>query len=125
MKRSVLAALFVLGTTSAGWAAAPTPEAELQPQYEQIDSFHFFGRLDNWRAIDRNTLIVWATPSRPYLVELSRGSPDLRFAQVIGLTSTIGTVHAKLDSVVVRGWDYPIKAIYKMSRDQARDLRLG
>ncbi|HEX9877140.1 MAG TPA: DUF6491 family protein [Gammaproteobacteria bacterium] len=123
MKRSVLAALLVLGTASASWATSSAPGAGLQPAYEQIDSFHFYGRLDNWRAIDRNTLIVWTTPSRPYLVELMRGSPDLRFAQVIGLTSTIGNVHAKLDSVLVRGSEYPIKAIYRLNREQARELR--
>jgi hypothetical protein len=113
----------VLGTASASWATSSAPGAGLQPGYEQIDSFHFFGRLDNWRAIDRDTLIVWTTPSRPYLVELMRGSPDLRFAQVIGITSTIGRVNAKLDSVVVRGSDYPIRAIYRLDREQARELR--
>jgi hypothetical protein len=122
MKRPVLAALLVLGTASASWATG-SASVGLQPAYEQIDGFHFYGRLDNWRAIDRDTLIVWTTPSKPYLVELMRGSPDLRFAQVIGLTSTIGRVNAKLDSVLVRGSDYPIKAIYRLNREQAQELR--
>jgi hypothetical protein len=94
-------------------------------QFEQVQGFHHFGGLDDWHAIDRDTLIVWITPFEPYLVELSRASSDLRFAEAIGVTSTFGDVRAKLDSVVVRGRDYPIKAIYKLSRDDARELRLG
>ena len=121
MKRLTLTVLALLGAVSALWTAGSAQAASLQQPYEPIDSFHFFGRLDNWRAIDRDTLIVWATPARPYLVELTRGSPDLRFAETIGVTSTIGRVHAQLDSIVVRGWDYPIEAIYRLSREQAHE----
>ena len=102
--------------SSLSWAA----ESE-SAGYEPVDRIHHFGRFDSWRVVDRDTLIVWTTPSRPYLIELKRGSPDLRFAQVISVTSTIGATYAKLDSIRVRGFDYPIEAIYKLSRDEARN----
>lgn len=115
MRYLALAVLMALGAASTGWAGATDAAG-----YEQVDRIKHFGRFDNWRVVDRDTVIVWTTPSRAYLIELTRGSPDLRFARIIGVTSTIGTTYAKLDSVRVRGYDYPIKAIYKLSRDEAR-----
>lgn len=120
MRYTALTALLALGAASPGWTAGTTPASTDPSSYEQVDRFNHFGRLDNWRVVDRDTLIVWATPARAYLIELTRGSPDLRFAQAVGVTSTIGTTYAKLDSVLVRGSDYPIKAIYKLSRAEAR-----
>lgn len=120
MKRTALIALAALGASSLGWAAGTAPTQSDPASFEQVDSFRHFGRLDSWQVVDRDTLIVWTTPSRPYLIELMRGSPDLRFSQVIGITSTTGAVYTKLDSILVRGLAYPIKAIYKMSREEAR-----
>lgn len=120
MNYAALTALVVLGAPSLAWAASADPSDSDSAAYEQVDRFHHFDRFDSWRVVDRNTLIVWTTPARAYLIELMRGSPDLRFAEVIGITSTIGTSYAKLDSVHVRGFDYPIKAIYKLSREDAR-----
>ncbi len=82
MRFAAVAALVALGASSLSWAA----ESE-SAGYESVDRIHHFGRFDSWRVVDRDTLIVWTTPSRPYLIELKRGSPDLRFAQVIGVTT--------------------------------------
>lgn len=123
MKRILLVGLLALAFSPASWAVTQDTDASQIPAYEQISDFHFYGRLDSWRPVDRDTLIVWATPFKPYLVELSRGSPDLRYAEVIGVTSTVGKVYAKFDSVLVGGVDYPIKAIYKLTRSQARSMR--
>ena len=97
------------------------PETELYEAPEQIDSFHFFGRFDSWRAVDRDTLIVWTTAFKPYLIELRRPSPELRFAHVIAISSTVGMVHSRLDNVYVDGWPYRIKAIYRLTAEQARN----
>ena len=88
---------------------------------EAVRDFHFFGHLDSWRPIDRDTLIVWTTPFRPYLIELQRPALGLKFAHAIGVTSTNGTVYAKLDAVKVRGLRYPIKSIYRLSKEQAKN----
>lgn len=103
---------------SVGQAHSPTTAVQVMP--EAVDEFHFFGRLDSWRAVDRNTLIVWTTPFKPYLIELQRPATGLRFAEVIGLTSTAGTVYARLDNVRVDGFRYPIRSIYRLTKEQAR-----
>lgn len=123
MRSILFVGLAALATSPIAWATANTQAADETSAYEQVSDFHYFGRLDGWRPVDGDTLILWATPFRPYLVELSRKSPDLRFAEVIGVTSTVNRVYAKLDSVLVGGLDYPIAAIYKLTRDEARNLR--
>ena len=110
-------------TLASGVSQARTaaPEAEAVPPPEAVEKFHFFGRLDGWRAVDRNTLIVWTTPFKPYLIELKRPAMGLRFAEVIGLTSTAGTVYAGLDNVRVDGFRYSIRSIYRLTKEQARN----
>ena len=121
-------AVAALLASSITLANTDKPQDEVQPVelsigLEPVDSFNFFGRLDNWRAVDRDTLIVWATPFRPYLIELRRPSSDLRFAHVIGISSTVGRVHSRLDEVYVRGWPHQIKAIYRLTPEQARNWK--
>ena len=120
-----IASLLLGGATLASAEAVNTeiPKVELYEAPEQIDSFHFFGRFDSWRAVDRDTLIVWTTAFRPYLIELRRPSPQLRFAHVIGITSTVGTVHSRVDNVYIDGWPYQIKAIYRLTPQQARNWK--
>jgi hypothetical protein len=86
---------------------------------EQVDSIPALTRLHSWNVIDEDTLIVWASPSKPYLVELFRPSRELKFAWSIGVTSFGSRIHAKFDSVEVEGFSYPIREIYKLSRDDA------
>lgn len=116
----ILAGLVLASSTSQAHTSEPVvvpPTAQL----EAVDKFHFFGRLDGWRAVDRNTLIVWTTPFKPYLIELRRPASGLRFAEYIGVTSTAGTVHAGLDNIRVDGFRYPIKSIHPLTKQQARD----
>jgi hypothetical protein len=106
--------------------ARPASEAvqasEIQPAYEQVDSFSMLARPHSWQAVDEDTVIVWATAFRPYLVELAFPSHELRFAHVIGVTSMGSRVYAKFDAVKVDGFRYPIDTIYKMTREEARNL---
>lgn len=92
-------------------------------QFESVDKFHFFGRLNGWRAVDKNSLIVWTTPFKPYLIELRRPAWGLNFAHAIGLSSVGGTVHAKLDTVYVDGFRYPIKSIHKLTKEDAKRFK--
>lgn len=118
----LLAGLIILGLAGAAQAAAGSERAA-DGAMEPVDGIWIAHRLDGWRPIDRDTLIIWATPFRPYLVELSRPSNGLRFAEAIGVTSTAGTVYAKFDSVIVDGFRYPIRAIYSIDRDTAREMK--
>lgn len=122
IKTRIFAALLALGLAGAAQAASGTGHGA-EGTMEPVDSIWIAHRLDGWRPIDRDTLIVWTTPFKPYLVELSRPSYDLRFAQAIGVTSTAGTVYAKFDSVIVDGLRYPIRAIYQIDRETARHMK--
>ena len=73
-------------------------------------------------SIDDDSLILWANAYEPYLVELRFPSHDLRFARAIGVTQFGSQIHARTDSIQVRGFRYPIGRIYKLSRDEARRL---
>lgn len=91
------------------------------PALEQVASFSLLARPHSWLAVDEDTVIVWAAPSRPYLVELAFPSYDLDFAHVIGVTSIGNRVYAKFDSVRIGSFDYPIDSIYKMTREEAKN----
>jgi uncharacterized protein DUF6491 len=93
------------------------------PAYEEVDSFWMHSRPYSWSAIDDDTVIVWASAFDPYLVELAYPSHDLKWVQSIGVTSFGNRVYAKFDSLQVRGFRYPIDSIYKITREEARNLR--
>lgn len=122
MKKTILVALLTMGLASASQAANESGPAA-NPDMRPVDRILSFNRMDGWRPIDNDTLIVWATPFRPYLVELSRPSIDMRYEQTIGVTSTAGTVYAKFDDIIVDGIRYPIRAIYEIDRSTARHMK--
>jgi hypothetical protein len=117
-----LAASLTAGSTASFAAATVTaidPDARV---FEQVDSIPMLTRPHSWQVIDEDTVVVWATPFDPYLVELAHKIPDLRWAHVIGITQFGSRVYAKFDAVKVGGFRYPIDSIYKMTRGEARDL---
>jgi uncharacterized protein DUF6491 len=112
--------------SSASFAAAAAKETEAQAQaFEQVDSIPMLTRPHSWHAVDEDTVVVWATPFDPYLVELAFKSHDLKWAHAIGLTQFGSRVYAKFDAVKVAGFRYPIDSIYKISREEARNLTRG
>jgi hypothetical protein len=115
-----------IASARSGGASARSNEKEIvqidPSEYEQVDSFTMLTRPYSWHPIDDDTVIVWTTAFQPYLVELSFPSHDMKWVQHIGVTSAGARVYAKFDSVQIRGFRYPIEAIYKMSRDEARNL---
>jgi hypothetical protein len=130
MYRSVFRKLAALGamaglTVGSGASFAATGAAAgdaAAPAFEQVDSIPMLRRPHSWQVIDDDTVIVWATPFDPYLVELAFRSHDLKFAQMIGITQFGSRVYAKFDAVKVGGFRYPIESIYKMTREEARSL---
>ena len=126
MKARSALAWIALGVAPAFAAATEEAVKEVPlptgPRYTAVDSIPARSQWDTFRVIDRDTLIVWTSPRRPYLIELSRASPDLRNAQAIGMTSTTFRVRAKLDSVIVRGIDYPIAQIFELDHEDAWDI---
>jgi hypothetical protein len=136
MHKSFIAKLATLGvaaslTLGAGAsfarnAGAADPQGHaVRPAFEQVDSIPMLTRPHSWQVIDDDTVIVWATAFDPYLVELAIKSHDLKFAQVIGITQFGSRVYARFDAVKVGGFRYPIDSIYKMTREEARNLVRG
>jgi hypothetical protein len=114
---------FGVAGVSAAAAKNEAPRATLQaPVGEAVDSFPILSPLHDWQVIDEKTVIVWATPWQPYLVQLKYPSHDLPFVQAIGITSLGDRVYARFDSLKVRGFRYPIDNIYKMTKEEAKEL---
>jgi Family of unknown function (DUF6491) len=119
-----LAASLTVGSAASFGAAARQAGPETQA-FEQVDSIPMLTRPHSWQVIDDDTVIVWATAFDPYLVELAFKSYDLKWAHVIGITQVGSRVYAKFDAVRVGGFRYPIDSIYKMTREEARNLTRG
>jgi hypothetical protein len=114
------------GASFARGANAPvTVQANAVPAFEQVESIPMLTGPHSWQVIDEDTVVVWATAFDPYLLELAFKSHDLKFTQVIGLTQFGSRVYAKFDAVKVGGFRYPIDSIYKMTREEARELVRG
>lgn len=98
--------------------------AQASVDSEQSESIWIgsFGNFNSWHAVSRDELILWASPSRPYLVKIWRPFRSLRFANAIAVTSTAGRV-SKFESVIVNGQRRPIKSIVALTRDEAKALR--
>ena len=123
MKKVIFAAALILSGSFSVLAATSDTQADAYARPQPVDSMRTFGRMHSWRAIDRDTLIIWTSAFRPYLVELARPSHDIRFAEHIGVTGFAGRVHSRFDSVLVRGLRYPIAEIYRISPEYAKTLR--
>lgn len=134
MSRSITGKLATLGAvasltavSAAGFASSASSAAgnAAAPAFEQVDSIPMLTRPHSWQVVDDDTVVVWATAFEPYLVELAFKSYDLKYAEVIGITQVGSRVYAKFDAVKVRGFRYPIDSIYKMTREEARNLVRG
>ena len=68
------------------------------PELEQVYSIDNF-RMDGWEEVDKYTIIVNSRPRESYLFVLSGGLIDLRFAQGLLVTSTLGKVEVGFDTV--------------------------
>lgn len=122
MKKLILVVLLSVGLVGTSQAANETDLAAPADMHA-VNHFWTFGGMDSWRPIGRDSLIIWATPFRPYLIKLARPSFDMPFEQAIGVTSMGGSVYAKFDSVIVDGVRYPIRAIYEIDPKTARHMK--
>lgn len=123
MKRLLFGAVLALGLGPVVYAATESRDVREIPPYEQVRSFSALGGLHDFDVLDDRTLILWTSRSQPYLVELMFPSHDLRFAHAIAVESSTSRIHSKFDSVRVAGLRYPIDGIYKLTRDEAKQLK--
>lgn len=123
MKRLGVGILLALGLGPIALAETATKDVSELPAFEPVRSIWAYGRFHDFDVIDDDTLILWTTPFQPYLVELRAPSHDLRFAHVIAVESTTNRIYSKFDSIRIAGFPYPIDQIYKLSREEARQLK--
>lgn len=124
------AALLTLGALGASNASARAASnenaagsaADQTPAYEQVESFVMWNHPYSWSPIDDQTVVLWPTPFEAYLVRIAYPSHDMRYVQHIGVTQTTSRVYAKFDALQIRGFRYPIDSIYKLTREEARNL---
>jgi hypothetical protein len=123
MKRTLLGTLLALALCSLAQAETATETAAEARTYEPVKSITALAGFRDFDVIANDTLILWTDRSHPYLVKLSIPSPDLKFAHAIRVESATKQVYARSDSVRIRGLRYPIAEIFKMTRDEARQLK--
>ena len=114
-KTSVALVALILGALAA-------PASAMEGRADDSIWIGSFGSINKWRAVGRDELIVWSSPSKPYLVKIWRPHTSLRFVNAIGLTSTTGRI-TKFDRVIVDGQRLPIKSITALEPEIARDMR--
>ncbi|MSQ92217.1 MAG: hypothetical protein EXR87_04690 [Gammaproteobacteria bacterium] len=91
---------------------------------EPIRGFTSF-RLQSWRPLSRNRLVLWAGVNEAYLVTIWDGCPDLQFANAIKVNAT-GNQITTFDRVEVGRDRCPISEIRpinirQMKADRAAD----
>ncbi len=121
MHRITLCAATLLTAGTLALAAPDTAQARTTEIGDQSIWIGTYGRLHSWRAVSRDELIIWAMPSKPYLVRIWRPATGLRFAERIGVSSTAGRI-TKFDSVFVNGYRAPIKSIEALDKEVARAM---
>ncbi|HEY2809712.1 MAG TPA: DUF6491 family protein [Steroidobacteraceae bacterium] len=123
-------ALAILALLSACSGGSPRQDPEaVRARYasyagDPLDRITWLGRFDSWESLGNDQLLIFTTPNTAYLLTVTLPCTDLPFVQNIALTSTGGTVTARLDSVIVRQFRCQIAQIRKV--DYARmkvDLR--
>jgi len=131
----VLAALTALAACTTVPADRPGTELPARARYmpyvgPPIDSFTWMLRFDGWEALSDSELIIFMGADTAYYLKVWApcGTQGLRFAHVVGLTSSIGgTVTARLDAVRTQGMNCPISEIrkldYRRMREEARAQR--
>jgi hypothetical protein len=131
----VLAALAAVTACTTVPADRPGSELPARARYmpyvgPPLDNFTWMMRFDGWEALSDSELIIFMGADTAYYLKVWApcGTQGLRFAHLVGLTSSVGsTVTARLDSVRTQGMNCPISEIrkldYKRLREEARAQR--
>ncbi len=146
MRRTSLAFLAAIAACMASLGACATDpsarDAESLALYNAhagapVDKFRYYGRLSRWTPLGDEALAVWTRPNEAWLLNLTGPCQDLEYTHAIGLTDSLGMVHARFDKVLVlsrasvnlpchiaRIRPLDVKAL-KAARSDARAVRQG
>jgi hypothetical protein len=118
----LLAVLTTLAACTTVPADRPGSELPARARYmpylgPPVDSFTWMMRFEGWEALSDSELIIFLGPNTAYYLKVGApcGTPGLRWAHVVGLTSSVGgTVTSRLDSVRTQRMNCPISEIRKV-----------
>lgn len=122
---AVMVTFTVIGVSTTAMAQSPSQrDAANLARFERYagapqDSLHYF-RTDGFEYLGRDahgkeSLAAWTGVNDVYLLKLQTPCIDLQFANAIGLTSTSGSVNARMDYVKYdRGRECWIETIRKV-----------
>ena len=104
----LLTAGLLAGCSSVSYAQR---ESQRQAEYAAatgapVRSFHFFSPMYSWEALSNQQLVVYTRPTQAWLLDVD-GCPNLTFANVIGLTSSVHEVSVRFDRVLTGRENFP------------------
>lgn len=107
--RQGLTAVFALALAACASVPYAQRVAQRQSLYAAaagapVNNFHFFS-LYSWVPLGDHQLAVYTHPNRAWLLDVS-SCPNLRFANTIGLSSSVNQVSVRFDKVFAGG-GYP------------------
>lgn len=88
-----------------------------------VKKIPFANQIHDWQALGKRQLLVSTSPSKNYLVTLSRDCHSLNFAQQVGFSASNNTVYAGFDYVTARGQRCRIQSISKVTRAERDSLQ--
>jgi hypothetical protein len=93
-----------------------------------VSSFNYHGRIDRWRALGRDEVVVWTAMDQAYLLKIGSGCFNIESAMQIAVVSKIeGTVSSGFDYLQVQKDRCRIIEIrpidYKLMQKEERKLR--
>ena len=125
MNRKIGMLILMLAVTQLAYASTKEENELMHVDLERVGKVSVLGPIDSWTRVDDDTIIVWTSAFRPYLIDLTRPAIDLKFVQTIGVSTTVGQIQERFDNIIVAGIPYPIQAIYKLDRESAKKVREG
>lgn len=112
----------VLTLAILGLFQAQDAQARTERSAQQSIWVGTYGDIDSFKAVGRDQIVVWTSPSRAYLLSLRGSAPELRFANAIAVTKTGGRV-THFDKIIVEGRRLPIQSIRAIEPAYAKSLR--
>jgi len=119
MTRNLKALTAALALSVAAPAVADQP-ALAAPKEARI-AFANHGGIRNWRAVDRDTLLIEGRNRRWYQAELFAPAFGLPFALAVGFDTHPGGSFDRFSRVIVEGQSYPLRSLVEIERPRRND----
>ena len=126
MKSMHLVSRLLIAVLLAGCSSVPYAQRQSQRLAEYaaaagapVRSFHFFSPMYSWESLSDQQLAVYTRPNQAWLLDVD-SCPNLTFANVIGLTSSVHEVSARFDRVLMGRNNFPCTIVQIRPIDVSR-----